>query len=1202
MGTKTTDFLFGGVAIYRILYRIRFALILAASARLSSAGIVDPSFQCVLGSDDGEVLAAVAQSDGSTLIGGKFTSVAGVRRMGVARILADGSVDPGFNGGAIAGTVYALAVDPDNRIVIGGDFTLINGVRRVGIARLTSNGSLDGGFDPGAGAMLTAQVAGTVSALAVESGGKVIAGGNFRFMNGKPRALVARFESSGAVDDSFDPGDWVTASSQAIRALAVNSGQIYAGGSFAAKVDSSSRRNVARLHNNGTLDLGFDPGGASDLVNALLPESDGSVTAAGYRFVRRFRFDGTRDDGFREPDFSKSQFADVKALTHALGGYVIGGDFRQIRTGQNFLGVTYGQGKFVAVDSGGGVWASSDGSAWSVTASASSGALRGITFGNGTFVAVGHNGTVVISPDAMDWTPYNSRDPEAWNGVAFGQGQFVAVGAAIDGSGAILTSPDGRVWTRRDSRVRKTLRAVTCRLDERWIAVGQEGTVVTSPDGVEWTEGASGTTNTLNAVAAMDGAGSVVAVGRNGTLIASTDGTQWVVRQSGTIDALHAVSTGLGKFTLGGGWGSLRSTVNGTNWFALYSPTLLNLNATAASPSTMVFVGDSEVILTSPNQQTWTQQRNQAVDVRYLALLDSGGILQTNFNSTIGKGLGILLSTSGESVRAVQATQMGKLFVGGSFLRVDNFRSPDFTRLMRDGTRDTNFNVGTGVGGATTPGALLRQPDGQILLGGDFTSVNGTFVNRITRLNPDGSIDPNFNAGCDPSVSNCGADRAVLCLARQADGRILLGGYFNTIQGASRRGVARLFPNGDVDLSFNQPASSPAYNSSISVLAVQSDGRVLIDGSSKRLMRLETNGVPDASFNIGAGVLGGYVSTLLLPGDGQILVGGSFTNIHGVAANRLARLDSSGGVDLEFQTALGSGANGSVDTMILQWDEALKKTFLMVAGGFTQFNGMPRGRVLRLELDGKLDPDFDPGVGTDKNISLLATYYNTTAAPLTYMAGDFIQFAGYPRSRVARWIGGVGLDPGFNTGSGPNGRVSILTLVDGNRLLLGGGFTTVEDEPWSNLALLRVGDTAPAPLEEWRSQYFTVAEQADSSISGDGADPDGDGIKNFAEYAFALDPRVASQTGLPTGQVETDAGSGTESLVLAFRRRVGTSGVRYAVELSDDLSVWEAAGGRLQILKVTPDPGGTSEVIRARVAPPIGELQKSFVRVALTKE
>jgi len=84
--------------------------------------------------------------------------------------------------------------------------------------------------------------------------------------------------------------------------------------------------------------------------------------------------------------------------------------------------------------------------------------------------------------------------------------------------------------------------------------------------------------------------------------------------------------------------------------------------------------------------------------------------------------------------------------------------------------------------------SIVVQPDGKILLGGFFTSLSpngGAAVtrNRIARLNTDGTLDTAFNPNVNSTVSS---------IAVQSDGKILLGGGFTTIGGVGRNFIARL--------------------------------------------------------------------------------------------------------------------------------------------------------------------------------------------------------------------------------------------------------------------------------------------------------------------------------------------------------------------------------------------------------------------------
>jgi hypothetical protein len=92
------------------------------------------------------------------------------------------------------------------------------------------------------------------------------------------------------------------------------------------------------------------------------------------------------------------------------------------------VGVTYGNGLFVAVGKYGTILTSPDGVTWTARTSGTSDYLRSVTYGNGLFVAVGEYGTILTSPDGVTWTAQTSGTGNDLNGVAYGNGLFVAVG------------------------------------------------------------------------------------------------------------------------------------------------------------------------------------------------------------------------------------------------------------------------------------------------------------------------------------------------------------------------------------------------------------------------------------------------------------------------------------------------------------------------------------------------------------------------------------------------------------------------------------------------------------------------------------------------------------------------------------------------------------------------------------------------------
>ena len=98
------------------------------------------------------------------------------------------------------------------------------------------------------------------------------------------------------------------------------------------------------------------------------------------------------------------------------------------------------------------------------------------------------------------------------------------------------------------------------------------------------------------------------------------------------------------------------------------------------------------------------------------------------------------------------------------------------------------FKPALGTGRVSVASTLV-QPDGKILVAGDFNSINTSPINGIARFNPDGTLDASFNTGG-------GADGTVNSLALQADGKIIIAGTFTGYDSVDVGRIARLNANG----------------------------------------------------------------------------------------------------------------------------------------------------------------------------------------------------------------------------------------------------------------------------------------------------------------------------------------------------------------------------------------------------------------------
>ena len=188
--------------------------------------------------------------------------------------------------------------------------------------------------------------------------------------------------------------------------------------------------------------------------------------------------------------------------------------------------------------------------------------------------------------------------------------------------------------------------------------------------------------------------------------------------------------------------------------------------------------------------------------------------------------------------------------------------------------------------------SLALLPNGKLVIGGDFTEVNGQAHNHIARINLNGSLDSGFDADIN--------DR-VFALILQPDGKLLVGGRFTQVNGRSANHVARLNADGSVDLAFNA-----FTNDDVMSMALQTDGKIIVAGSFSEagaenyggIARLNADGSLDSGFNASTG---DSVREISLQVDGKLLTTRHYTPVQGNVRDYLVRLGTSEPVELDLQ-------------------------------------------------------------------------------------------------------------------------------------------------------------------------------------------------------------------------------------------------------------------------------------------------------------
>lgn len=375
-------------------------------------------------------------------------------------------------------------------------------------------------------------------------------------------------------------------------------------------------------------------------------------------------------------------------------------------------------------------------------------------------------------------------------------------------------------------------------------------------------------------------------------------------------------------------------------------------------------------------------------------------------------------------------------------------------QLNADGTLDTGFQVGTVSGLLST---ILRQTDGKILLGGNFTEYGGQPAQRVVRLLPTGALDPSFKA--EVGASGRYSSELVSTLALQADGKILVGGTFETVQSQSRRALARLLPTGALDASF-APATTVA--TVISTVAVQPDGNILVAAyngtqavaaSFQSVVRLTPAGQLDATFRVASGLTPVSLRPqpmLVVQPDGRILMGVEQQN-HFPGQGYVLRLLANGTLDATWRAPYFGDTNGPTSMQLLPNGQVLTSNMgvrLRSASG-------PSSSVGLLNTDGSYNNTFAP------KFQIPGLVKTVVAQPdgKLIVSGSFTEINGEEVQHLARIHANGALDLPFSQNcklGGPSYfpvQTKVVLQPDG-KVLLGGSFETVGGQAQVALARL----------------------------------------------------------------------------------------------------------------------------------------------------
>ncbi|MEO7757896.1 MAG: hypothetical protein ABIS07_15080 [Dokdonella sp.] len=343
--------------------------------------------------------------------------------------------------------------------------------------------------------------------------------------------------------------------------------------------------------------------------------------------------------------------------------------------------------------------------------------------------------------------------------------------------------------------------------------------------------------------------------------------------------------------------------------------------------------------------------------------------------------------------------------------------------------------------------SMQTQADGNVVVGGNFTSVDGIARRYIARLHADGTLD----SGWHPD-----ADSAVYSLAVGSD-TIYAGGNFNHLGDQLRHGIAAVDIASGVVTAWD-PAGSLSYSASVTTLGLS--GTTLYAGgffsqmggaSRHNLAAINTATAQATPWNPQPNNF--FVDAIVISGS-TIYIGGDFNTIGGQTRYRLAALDAVTGL----ATAWNPTANQRVLSIAVSGDT-------VYAGGyFSTIGGSGRQGLAALDANTGFATNWDPGLDGSALTLLLAD-------SKLIVGGGFSHIGGEARSDLAI----VDLVSGTPTSWIANFDNSVTALaVSGNTLFTGGQFAKINGLDRQNIAALSLDsifsdgfDTTPlaAPSE-----------------------------------------------------------------------------------------------------------------------------------------
>lgn len=717
-------------------------------------GSIDPTFYS---SDDGtypsgyytnnRISCSEVRPDGYLYIGGDFTIYNGVSRNRLVRANNYGNIDPTFQVGAgFNSEVTVIRSLPDGKLLVGGHFTTYNGVNKASLVKLNENGSIDNAFLSGSG------FNGAVLSIALLPDGRIIVGGTFTTYRGVAAPYLVVLLPNGDFDPSFVTGSGFNSSVHVVKVT--SSSKIMVGGAFTT-YNGATKNRIVLLNNSGTIDNSFGGTGFNGTVSCLDEQSDGKFVIGGdftsysgtsINKIARINPTGVRDAAFTTGTGVNGEVVVIKIQPDQkilVGGNIV--SYNGVNKNALFRLETNG-----LLDNG----------------------FANVHTINSTVR------TISFSPD---------------NAILITGGTITGTGTVFEPRCLLYLNLDGSVNTSyfQTRGIVGGIATMAQQADGKFIIAGVFDTIDAEVyNGIARLNNDGTIDPTFQIGNGFDGDVTTLVIQPDGKIIVAGYFTHYDGIACNNIVRLNNDGTHDGSFATGTGFDNIV--------FCL-----------ALLPDGKILAGGDFSYY-------------NGIDAYFLARLNSNGTHDASFplipelNNTVVK-----LHTYGQD----------KMLVAGNFTYFDNVPCQGLARMNMDGTYDSSFDVGTGFDGSVWEVAV--QSDGKIIAGGPFVAFNGVSQGNIARLLSNGQLDESYYSGT-------GFDGLVTVIGVQEDDKIVVGGMFSTFNGTVRNGITRIHPSGNIDASFNVGTGFDEFPSCV---LIESNGKAVIGGSFKYYNNIQKGGI-----------------------------------------------------------------------------------------------------------------------------------------------------------------------------------------------------------------------------------------------------------------------------------------------------------------------------------------------------------------------